>query len=184
MRLENHHFVAGIGDRHQRCHHALGRSAADRDFALGIEIEAVAAAIFCGDRVAEHLRAPGDGVLIDVAGNGFSSGVLQDFGRGKIGETLREIHGVVLYREPAHFANHAFGEAQRSLTAKTFATGNIDGGKKVLAGSGGHLFIVPPRPISRPGRVMHPDRHARNISRASPLLRSFRYCECRVEDRH
>ena len=41
IRLEDDHFVAGIGDGQQRRDHAFGGAAADGDFALGIEFEAV-----------------------------------------------------------------------------------------------------------------------------------------------
>ena len=40
--------------------------------------------------------APGDGVLIDVVGDGLARGFLNFRGRGKIGKALRQIDGVVL----------------------------------------------------------------------------------------
>ena len=56
-----------------------------------------------GDRVAKRLRAPGDGVLIHVVGDGVAGGVLQDFGGGEIGKSLRQVDGVVLARQGATF---------------------------------------------------------------------------------
>ena len=65
---------------------------------------------FFDDGVAQGLRAPGDGVLIDVVGDGLARGFLDFGGRGKIGKTLGEIDGVVLQRQARHFADDGLGE--------------------------------------------------------------------------
>ena len=65
---------------------------------------------FFDDGVAQRFRAPGDGVLIDVVGDGLSRGFLHFHGGGKIGKTLREIDGVVLHGQARHFADDGFGE--------------------------------------------------------------------------
>ena len=65
---------------------------------------------FIRDGVAQRFRAPGDRVLIHVRGDGFLRGALDFGGSGKIGKTLRKIHGAVMDREARHFAYYRFGE--------------------------------------------------------------------------
>src|SRR6266436_5181527 len=112
-RLEHHDFVAGIDDGHHRRHHRFRRAAANGDFALGIDAHTLRALEFLDDSVAQRLRTPGDGVLVDVVGNGLPRCFLDFRGRGEIRETLRKVDGVVLQRQPRHFANHRFGELFR-----------------------------------------------------------------------
>jgi hypothetical protein len=65
---------------------------------------------FFDNSVAQRLGAPGDRILIDIVGNSLSSGFLYLLRRSEIWETLGQIHGVVLHRQPRHFADHRFGE--------------------------------------------------------------------------
>ncbi len=78
---------------------------------FGIGRRALGALEFFGDGVAKRFRAPGDGVLIDVGGDGFLGGALDFGGRGKIREALGEIDGAVADGQARHFANDGFGEA-------------------------------------------------------------------------
>ena len=55
-------------------------------------------------------RAPGDGVLIDVVGNGLAGGFLDFGGRRKIRKSLREIHCVVFQGETGHLADDGLRE--------------------------------------------------------------------------
>ena len=64
--LEDDDFVAGVRDGEQGRDHAFGCTAADRDFALRIVVEAVGALVFSGNRVAQGFRSPGDGVLVEI----------------------------------------------------------------------------------------------------------------------
>src|SRR5581483_815276 len=75
------------------------------------------------DRVAKSLGAPSDRVLIDVVRDGLPRGVFQDLWSGQIREALREVHGIVLQREPGHLPNHAFGDAARAVGAEGFLGG-------------------------------------------------------------
>ncbi len=109
-RLEDHHFIARIDDRHHRGHHGFSRAAANGDFAFGINLDSLHARKFLGDGIAEFFPAPGDSVLIDVHGNGLPRRLFDFLRRGEIGKALREIDGAVLQRQPRHFANHGFGE--------------------------------------------------------------------------
>jgi hypothetical protein len=108
--FEDDDFIAGIDDGHHGRHHGFGGAATDGDFALGIDGEALGAVEFLDDGVAERLGAPGDGVLIDVVGDGLAGGFFDFEGRGEVGETLGEIDGVVLEGEAGHFADYGFGE--------------------------------------------------------------------------
>ena len=84
----------------------------------GSIVESVGAVEFFGDGVAQRFRAPGDGVLIDVRGDGVLRGALDFRGRGKIGKALREIDGAVLQREARHLANHGFGELRSAFAER------------------------------------------------------------------
>ena len=96
--------------RHHRRHHGFGGTAANGDLALGIDGHALGAREFLDDRVAQRLRAPGDGVLIVVGGDGRARRFLDFGGRGKIRKALRQIDGLVLHGQARHFADHRFGE--------------------------------------------------------------------------
>src|SRR6185437_5839375 len=105
------HFVARINNAHHGGHHGLGRAATNRDFALRIDGDALRARKLLDNRITQGLRSPGDGVLIDVGGDGGTGGFLDFSWRVEIGKALCEIDRVVFHREPRHFANYGFGEA-------------------------------------------------------------------------
>jgi hypothetical protein len=65
---------------------------------------------FFDDRVAQSFSAPGDGVLVDVVGDGLARGFLDLGGGGEVRESLRKIDGVVFECEARHFANDGLGE--------------------------------------------------------------------------
>jgi len=48
--------------------------------------------------------------LIDVGGDSFLSSAFYLCRRGKIGETLRKIDGLILNGHARHFADYGFGE--------------------------------------------------------------------------
>ncbi len=109
-RLENHDFVARINDRHHGGHHCFGRAAANGDLALGVILDALGALKLFDDGVAQRLRAPGDGVLVDVVSDGFARRFLDFLGRRKVRKSLGQIDGAVLQSQPRHFANDGFRE--------------------------------------------------------------------------
>ena len=87
-RLEQHHLVARVEHRHHGGDHAFGGAAAHRDLAFGIVLHPIGARVLGGDGIAKRLGAPGDGVLVDVGGDGLGRGLLQCFGGGEVGEAL------------------------------------------------------------------------------------------------
>src|SRR5882762_9413275 len=113
VRFEDDDLIARIDDPHHGRHHGFGRTAAHGDLAFGIHAHALRAFKFPGDGVAQFFRAPGDGVLIDVVGDGLPRGFLHFVRRGEIWKSLGHIHGVVLQRKPRHLANYGFGKAFR-----------------------------------------------------------------------
>ena len=119
--FEKHHFVAGIEHRQQAGDHAFGRAAADRDLALGVELDSVSALVFGGDGIAERLGAPGDGVLIDIGVDGLGGSVLEDRGSGKVREALRQVDGPVMHGQAGHLANDGFGKSGDPLAAESGA---------------------------------------------------------------
>lgn len=98
-----------------------GGSADHGDLALRIEIEGVTGAVLRGNRIAQRLGAPGDGVLNDAGGDGGARGFLQLNGRLKIREALGQVDGAVAGGEPGHLADNRFDEAASALTAETRA---------------------------------------------------------------
>ena len=116
--LKHDDFIAGIDDRHHGGHHGFRRAAADGNFAFGIVAHALSAGKFFDHGIAQGLRAPSNRVLIDVVRS------------GKIGKTLRQIHGVMLHGQARHFANHGFRELLgfgREHTARDLSHGGIRG---------------------------------------------------------
>src|SRR5207253_5021774 len=77
---------------------------------FGIHGHTVPVGVLAGERVAQPLGSPGDGVLVHVVRDGARGGVLQDVGRGEVGEPLRQVDGIVLAGEPGHATDHRFGE--------------------------------------------------------------------------
>src|SRR5438034_499709 len=109
-RLEHHNLIAWIDDGHHRGQHRFRGAVADGDLALRVVADALGSGKFFNDGIPQRFCAPGDGVLIDVLGDGLPRGFLDFFGRRKIGEALREIHRVMLHRQARHFADDGFGE--------------------------------------------------------------------------
>ena len=98
--------------------HGLGRAAANRDFALGIDRDALPQLHLPGDGIAQVLRSPGDGVLIDVGGNGFLRRAF-DLGRSReIGKALRQVDGAVQHGLARHLADDRFGEVRNPAAEK------------------------------------------------------------------
>ena len=109
-RFEHHDLVAGVADCQQGRDHGFGRAAADRDILFGINRNALPQAHLAGDGLAQILRTPGNGVLINVGGYGALRSLF-DFGRGgEIGEALRQVDRAVQHGLPRHFTNHGFRE--------------------------------------------------------------------------
>src|SRR5882762_6920583 len=108
--FEDHDLVAGIDDGHHGGHHGFGGAAADGDFAFGVIGDVLGAGKFFHDGVAQRLGAPGDGVLVDVVGDGLAGGLFYYFGGGEFGKILGEIDCVVLHGQAGHFTDDRFGE--------------------------------------------------------------------------
>ena len=105
-------------DRHQRRNHGLGRAAADRDLAFRIDLDALPQLHLPGNRVAQALGAPGDGVLIDVGRNRFLRRALDLRRRRKIGKALRQVDGAVQHGLTRHFADDRLGEVRDPAAKK------------------------------------------------------------------
>ena len=116
-RLEDHHLVSGIAHRQQGRDHGFGGAAANRDFALRIDRDALPQLHLPGNGVAQVLRSPGNGVLIDVGCDRFLRRTLDLSGCGKIRKALREVDRVVQHGLARHFADDGFREV-RNLTAE------------------------------------------------------------------
>ena len=111
--LEHDDLVARVEQPEHGGHHRLGRAAGDGDLGLGVD-RAPAGEVARrrrGDRVAQRLAPPGDGVLVDVVGDG-GRGSRLELGRAReVGEALGEADRTGRDREPVHLADDRFGEA-------------------------------------------------------------------------
>ena len=77
----------------------------------GSTVHALRACEFLGDGVAQRLRAPGDGVLIDRRRQWLRCAARLYFdGSGKVRKALRQIDGLVLKGQARHFADYGFSE--------------------------------------------------------------------------
>ena len=109
-RGEDHDLVAGVGDGHHRGHHGLGTAAGDDDLAVRVDLVAHQAGLLRGERLAEVLRAPGDGVLVEVLVRYLRETVGDLLGRLKVGEALRQVDRAVAQGHARHPADDGIGE--------------------------------------------------------------------------
>ena len=114
-RLEDDDFLARIQDRQQRRQHRLGRAAAHGHVALGIHVHAVELPVLVGDGGSQAGRAPGDGVLVEVAVDGAMRGLEQLPGRREVRHALGEVHAAQLAHHARHLADDGLGEALHAL---------------------------------------------------------------------
>ena len=110
VRFENDDLIAGIADGEQGGDHRLGGAAAHGNLGFRIDSQTLERLHLLRNRGTQAFRAPGNGVLIHVSGDGFLGGLLDLSGSGKIGKTLRQIDRVVQHRLASHLANDRFGE--------------------------------------------------------------------------
>ena len=90
-RLEDDHFVAGVDDGHHGGHDRFGGTAADGDFALGVDRECRGALEFFRNGIAQRFRAPGNRVLIDVRAMASCAAPLISAGAGKSGKPCERL---------------------------------------------------------------------------------------------
>ena len=106
-RLEDDHLVTGIDGGEQRGDHGLGRAAGDAELGLGVDRPTgVGLCDLRGDAVAERLRSPGDGVLVDVVVDGRLGRVLELLRAGEVGEALRQVDAAGSRAQARHLADH------------------------------------------------------------------------------
>ena len=112
--LEDDHFLPRVHQGQQHCRHGLRGAAGDRDLGLGIHGQAVAVLHLAGQGLAQPLRAPGDGVLVDVRADGRDGGFLERLRGREVGEALGQVDGAMLVGEPRHPPDDRLGEAVRA----------------------------------------------------------------------
>ena len=108
---EHDDLVAGVAHGVHGAHHGLGAAAGDDDVLVGVDVDAHEAALLGGERLAEVLRAPGEGVLVRALVGDLRQAVEELLGRVKVGETLGKVDGAVLERHAGHAADDRVGEA-------------------------------------------------------------------------
>ena len=110
-RREDNDLVPRVRHGHHGGHHRLGAAAGHNDLIVGVNCPAHIAGLLGGQRLAEVLRAPGDGVLVVVLVRDLGQTVQNCFGRVKIREALGKVHRAVLVGDTGHAADDGIGKA-------------------------------------------------------------------------
>ena len=114
-RGENDDLVARIGDGHHRRHHRLGAAAGRDDLGVRVDLPAHTARLLGGERLAEVLRAPGDGILMKILIGDLRHAVEDLLRRFKVRKALRQVDRAVLHGNARHAADDRVGEAGRAF---------------------------------------------------------------------
>ena len=114
-RGENDDLVARIGDGHHRRHHRLGAAAGRDNLSVRVDLPAHTARLLGGERLAEVLRAPGDGILMKILIGDLRHAVENLLRRFKVREALRQVDRAVLHGNARHAADDRVGEAGRAF---------------------------------------------------------------------
>ena len=114
-RGENDNLVARIGDRHHRGHHGLRAAAGGDDFGVRIDPAAHEIGLLGGQRLAEVLRTPGNGILVVILVGHLRQTVEQLFRRLEVREALRQIYRIILHGNARHTADDRVGKAGGAL---------------------------------------------------------------------
>ena len=114
-RGENDNLVTRIGDRHHRSHHRLGAAAGRNDLGVRVDPAAHEIGLLGGQRLAEVLRTPGNGILVVILVGHLRQTVEQLLRRLKVRETLRQVYRVILHGNARHTADDRIGKAGGAL---------------------------------------------------------------------
>ena len=104
-RFQHDHLVPRVHHRHEGGGHCLRRPATNRELRLRIHRHPVPLVVLAGQRVAQARGSPRHRVLVDVVSNGADRRFLDDLRRRKVGESLRQVDGVVLHGQTGHAAD-------------------------------------------------------------------------------
>ena len=110
-RGENDNLVTRIGDRHHRSHHRLRAAAGRNDLGVRVDLAAHEIGLLGGQRFAEVLRTPGDGILVVILVGHLRQTVEQLLRRLKVREALRQVNRVILHGNARHAADDRVGKA-------------------------------------------------------------------------
>ena len=114
-RGENDDFIARIGNRHHRGHHRLRAAAGGDDLGVRVDPAAHEIGLLGGQRFAEVLRTPGDGILVVILVGHLRQTVEQLFRRLEVREALRQIYRIILHGNARHTADDRIGKAGGAL---------------------------------------------------------------------
>src|SRR5207244_5396747 len=133
--------------------------------------------------LAQPLRAPGDGVLIDVVVDGLRRGLLEQVGRREVREPLCQVDGPVLAREPAHPPDYGLPEAMGATGGGHEGSGDGDRGRlnpspgpAHIRASSGHRGIVKIRftTETRRARRTATEKNKTSVGFSVAVLRALR----------
>src|SRR5215470_7649152 len=106
--------------------HGFGGTAGHAYLSFRVDLHPVEAAVFLCQRLADGWLTPGDRVLVEVCLDGGERGLLNLCWRRKVGESLGQVDGVVLQREPGHLPDHRLGQSRGSgRRPGELAAGNV-----------------------------------------------------------
>jgi hypothetical protein len=116
--FKNNNFLAGIANRQQGGNHRFRGTAADGDFRLRVNRNALPELCLTRNCLAEILCAPGNSILIDVRGNSFLGRAL-NFRRGrKVRKALCQVDSAMQHGLARHLADYGLGETLYLIAEK------------------------------------------------------------------
>jgi hypothetical protein len=105
-RLEQHHLVARLDQRHQGAGDRLRRSRGDHDLAVGIEVEVLPMLVVRRNGLAQLGQPHHRGILVPAVDDGVGRLLSHVLRAGIVGKALTEIDRVLLARKPRHHLEH------------------------------------------------------------------------------
>ena len=101
-RIEHDHFVAAVDNRLNRAENRLGGAGRDRHFAVGIDIDAIAAGDLRRNLLTQRRQAGHRRILVVATGNMPADRIAQGLRAIEIGKTLGQVDRPGLRRELRH----------------------------------------------------------------------------------
>ena len=109
-RLEDYYLVPRVHEPEHGGHHRLGAAAGYGYVGVRVGLNSVVPAELLGYRLPQRARAPGVGVLVEVAPQGLVRGLYESRGRGEVGEALGHVDPAQVVVDAGHVPDYRLRE--------------------------------------------------------------------------